>query len=382
MSTWWVDEKQLDEDQRAVVRLGDTGRFLISGPPGSGKTNLLLLRANYLHGKGMYNFAVLSFTLALKSFLVAGARRYGVFPPDRVDTTMGWMMRQLNANGGSLANLSDDLTTRRSQLAQRLFDQIEARNLTTLHTTILLDEAQDCTQEEIRLFSRCASNLFIVGDDRQLIYENAAGLDEISKLIPAKDRKVLRFHYRNAPQICDLADRFAKVSRGHVAIKPTSNYPGPPGRVRIHRQPLRQQFEQIVESLKLQLDSYPGEYLGVLCTRNDILNQFWEYIGNSELAGQAYKLSEGVGWDDERHVVCCTIHSAKGLEFRVVHLPSFESNKGREQRNLAYTAVTRAKTALDIYHEADFAGWLGEALRDEEDVADEPGWDAIFGGTR
>ncbi len=46
--TWWVEEGQLDDDQRKVAELKSKGSYLIKGPPGSGKTNLLLLRAKYL----------------------------------------------------------------------------------------------------------------------------------------------------------------------------------------------------------------------------------------------------------------------------------------------------------------------------------------------
>ena len=46
--TWWVDPSQLDVDQKKVIRAGADQDLLILGPPGSGKTNLLLLRDNYL----------------------------------------------------------------------------------------------------------------------------------------------------------------------------------------------------------------------------------------------------------------------------------------------------------------------------------------------
>jgi superfamily I DNA/RNA helicase len=293
---------------------------------------------------------------------------------------MGWMMRQLNANGGSLDGLPEEFAARRAALATRLCIQADRRNLTQLATTLLIDEAQDCTTEELTLFKRCAPNIMLVGDTRQLIHAGSAGSDAWLNVAPKGSQSTLRFHYRNAPEICERADRFAKVDKGHVLIKPTCNYKGPPGRVETHRQRRDEQFKTIMKSLRLQLDSYEKEALGVLCMKKETLAAFWETLEqDADLGPLAVKLSDGGQWDNRRPIVCSTVHSAKGLEFRAVHLPSFEENKGREQRNLAYTAVTRAKTSLDIYHEAPFAGWLAEAMQDEHVVADEPAWDAMFG---
>ena len=48
MQTWWRSPGELDEDQREIMRLSPDGSFALRGPPGSGKTNLLLMRAAYL----------------------------------------------------------------------------------------------------------------------------------------------------------------------------------------------------------------------------------------------------------------------------------------------------------------------------------------------
>lgn len=53
--TWWLDITDLDDDQKSVIELPPTGNHLIIGPPGSGKTNLLLIRAEYLIRTGLPN---------------------------------------------------------------------------------------------------------------------------------------------------------------------------------------------------------------------------------------------------------------------------------------------------------------------------------------
>jgi superfamily I DNA/RNA helicase len=57
MDAWWRELQELREEQRDVIALPPEGSFLVNGPPGSGKTNLLLLRANYLANTEHSNLA-------------------------------------------------------------------------------------------------------------------------------------------------------------------------------------------------------------------------------------------------------------------------------------------------------------------------------------
>lgn len=41
--SWWLEETDLDDDQKVVNGLDLEGNFLVLGPPGSGKTYMLAL---------------------------------------------------------------------------------------------------------------------------------------------------------------------------------------------------------------------------------------------------------------------------------------------------------------------------------------------------
>ena len=86
METWWRELRDLDEAQRNVIALPPEGSFLVIGPPGSGKTNLLLLRANYLTNSEHANLAIIVFTRTLREFIRAGGGLYD-FDPDNVLTS-------------------------------------------------------------------------------------------------------------------------------------------------------------------------------------------------------------------------------------------------------------------------------------------------------
>ena len=74
--TWWVEEADLDKAQREVIDLPKDGSFLVKGPPGSGKSNLLLLRANFLTLSQKSNIAIIVFNTTLREFMRSGASRY------------------------------------------------------------------------------------------------------------------------------------------------------------------------------------------------------------------------------------------------------------------------------------------------------------------
>jgi superfamily I DNA/RNA helicase len=73
--TWWVAQEQLNEAQATILALSLDKSYLVLGPPGSGKTNLLLLRANYAYLAGQQAISIVVFTRTLQEFLRAGANQ-------------------------------------------------------------------------------------------------------------------------------------------------------------------------------------------------------------------------------------------------------------------------------------------------------------------
>ena len=99
METWWREIADLDDDQRQVIGLPSAGSYLVKGPPGSGKTNLLLLRANYLTNTMHSNLAIVVFNRTLREFIRAGSDRYD-FDTNRV-VTIRQLFSELLAEAGS-----------------------------------------------------------------------------------------------------------------------------------------------------------------------------------------------------------------------------------------------------------------------------------------
>jgi superfamily I DNA/RNA helicase len=382
---WWVGEEELDDDQKDVIALPLSGNHLVTGPPGSGKTNLLLLRGNYLSLAGNPDIAIIVFSRALQEFIASGAKTYS-FPKDKIQTSRRWA-QQLLFQYGVFAAPPDGFDEQRKYFLEEVKDLIDKKKLLHIYDAILLDEAQDYLPDEIEIFSRLAKSIFAVADSRQKIYTTPDPLEALRSLVKGREHN-LRYQYRCGRQICKLADGLARDSVGFVSLLRSSHYDeaSKPSSVEHARASgMDQQAKKIIERLEVQLRAYPNELFGVLCPRSEDVDQLWSLLASSPL-GKLCSLQKGgdhSSFDPAKPIIVGTFHSAKGVEFRGVHLAACESLKRfRLQRNMSYMAVTRCKTSLSIYYSDDLPGYFEKALAELGPARDLPKIKDVFAGRR
>ncbi len=363
-ASWWKNITELDDDQKKAIALDEAHDHLIVGPPGCGKTNLLLLRASYLHAKGVTNIKVLAFGRVLREFISAGTEHYP-FAADKVQTFFRWAFELLAANGIKVDDNGD-------------FDEVRARLFTGLaqvaaigaaeniFDVILLDEAQDYSAEEAELLSRFGARLFAVGDNNQRISQQSGALQRLEEL--GATRTDLKHHYRNGIKICRVADGIKNLLDDAAGMEATSNYDESsfPSTVDVLGGiDVSTQISELIPRIKIQLQAYPGEMIGILCPRAVELTEVVDLLSGSEIADDIQVQRAGA-YDailPDRPVIVTTVQGAKGLEFRAVHIVAAEMlKKYSTQKNLTYTAVTRAKTSLVVYHNAGLAGYFEKGL--------------------
>jgi superfamily I DNA/RNA helicase len=369
MSLWWVRKDQLDSHQMALIEnLPLRESHLILGPPGSGKTNVLLRRAQFVRGQDMPNVLVLTFTRPLTEFVKTGCfdpQGREIFPKSCVTTIESWLRWLYNQHDKDLPSRGgEDLTEWKKDLAVGALDFQKQKRIPK-YDALFVDEAQDLLPEEVALLARWSDVLFFVGDDRQRIYENTQGLTSVRKILAPGHEHKLPFHYRLAPEICHMADRILLPESGQ-SLEETCHYVGPrPGTIEISGPlPNDQQLEQAAAKLKDQIRVYAGliregDRLGVIVARKRDRETVHAYFENDPLLEGKSKIIRAREEDEHDYdpsfepdspICILTVKGCKGLEFRAVHWLFSDDLSWTHRNEHYYTVVTRAKTSLDIYY--------------------------------
>ena len=379
--TWWRESKQLRDEQRSVIVLPPESSHLLTGPPGSGKTNLLLLRANYLYLAGHKNILVLVLTRTLQEFISAGGANYK-FPVDKVKTTRRWQLDFLREYNESV-DLSGTFDEQRTRIVEKISSIVTDRGLGQIYDTILIDEAQDLLPSEVELFKKLSRHLFATADVQQKIYAIPDSFPAVRNSIDAEHE--LHYHYRIGREICKLADALQKGNPNHRPLSEFCNYDEasrPSSAEPFVAGDFSTQIEMALDPLPSQLEAYPDELIGIMCPTRDKTMGVWDRIRSSEFGKIAVLQGggENAPFRPETRLCVSTLHSAKGLEFRAVHVLGCESLEASPHSlNLTYTAVTRTKTSLRMYYSQRMPGFLDQAFADLKLEHKTPELDDLFG---
>lgn len=365
-NTWWREPDELIDEQSNILDIDENASFRVIGPPGSGKTNLLVLRANYLYLGTKPNLVLIVVGSVLKDFLIIGGAQYK-FPTTKVKTHSRFFNDILRENDVKVPGVGTPYLEAREYRAQEVFKLIEQKKIDeSAFDAILLDEAQDYLPIEIEIFSKLSKVIIATADSRQRVYDTPDPLSHLESCVP--DMRTLNFHFRNGRAICKLADGLMKGKPEHVSMLASSNYDESqyPSSVDIKSSlDINKQAAAIHEQLNRQLSAYPEELIGILCPTNEAVAAIYSYLRATDLSSQI-TLCGSDDFDSSKPIWLSTISSAKGLEFRAVHLAGLDSisKSGPAQRRIMFTGVTRAKTSLVLYYDESIPGYLETAIRE------------------
>ncbi|MBT9517841.1 MAG: ATP-dependent helicase [Methyloversatilis discipulorum] len=358
--SWWRSKNELDEDQKAFIQLPAHGRYSLVGPPGSGKTNLLLLRAQFIAGMGEKNVLIVTYTKALADFIRTGIGSNGLISPNQVRTYHSWASSHILENLGQRAipKGADFDESARSSILELLREANAKLPAKNLFSAIFVDEAQDLTADELDVLLSLSENVAICGDARQGIYERN-GLSAVEKL--ALQPHTLKRHFRIGQKIAKVADRLMPPDNPADSLEATSNYDRKTqGESSAHMNPCAnrdEQFEKMLEKINIQLDAFKDDTIGIFCAKRETLEELRARFNKTKLAEQicVHGVDDDSNFSGSKPIHALTIHASKGTEFRAVHLFAAEelASYPLNRRRLGFTAITRAKTALNTYRTGD-----------------------------
>lgn len=364
--TWWVALDDLDDEQKEVLRADPDEDLLIIGPPGSGKTNILVLRANYVRGVAPRALFI-TFTRTLTEFLRSGPNigRGDQIKASEIVTFMAWGRALLREHSYPAPAAGKDFDEDRSNLLNSITECLDNERTGVLYDVVFIDEVQDFHDAELQILRRIAAHVNAAGDSRQAIWSHKQGLPAVSKMCTTTVELVK--HYRIGEHICEYADRILPPKAGDAPMLDGCNYDedARPSSVQVVQAAnLTAQIAECINRIRLQVRYISDEPVLVLSQRADVRDQAWDAISaDPDLRDRAIvqRQDDYQAFGPDSLIRVMTIASAKGSEARAVHILDAES-LGTNRRELAFTAVTRAKTEVVLYHSEPLAGHL-EPLR-------------------
>jgi superfamily I DNA/RNA helicase len=358
MNTWLLPRSELTPEQLRVVEMSTAEHRVIAGPPGSGKTQVLVHRAAHIvdaHNVPPGRYRIFVFTNVIKEY-IRSALKLLRLPEEAVSTFDHWcrlvyeagISRRLpRAGGGGTINFDQIRTA-----VLRLFQ--ESASLQKQLDFVLVDEGQDLSGEVYEILRLAARHITVFADPLQKIFED--GAPEVHILgalgIPRRNATLLAA-YRNSPCVAGLASCFIDdplQRRLYLAQRSTEQ--------QVRELPLC--FE--ASSIAAELDRL-AEIIG----RRLILNERIGIIVPTKR--QVHGVSKGL---DERGVAVqkaihpdalsvddqplnfgspvpkiSTYHSAKGLTFDSVLMPrlvdrSFPWVHGAARHRMLFVGISRA----------------------------------------
>ena len=322
MATWLVPRDELTVDQLRAVEQNTSENRVIFGPPGSGKTQVLLHRAKHLQetlGSDPKRFRIFVYTRVLREYIRSALDLLDL--PENCVLTIAEWCRQYHKKHikGPMpwdreAKMPDFAAIRKAvlnDLKSQLFSFEK-------YDFILVDEAQDLNPEDFDLISQMARHITVCMDHKQQIYDN--GTDEVNILakLGLKRRNVsLLDAFRCCPYIVKVASELIPDSEGRQAYINQGRMPQAE-----REKPLLylarnfdDEFARLVEVLKTRI--LKGDSIVILVPWTKLIYGFAK--GLSEL-GIETETQDGTDFSTDLPKLL-TYQSAKGLTFDTVLMP-------------------------------------------------------------
>lgn len=262
------------------------------------------------------------------------------------------------------------------------------------YASVIVDEAQDMGEQAFRLIralipeqkNNDKNSIFIVGDAHQRIYNRRASMSACGINIVGRSRK-LKLNYRTTHEIRawavavlqgmsvddldageDTLDGYVSLERG---LKPLLSGYGSD----------TEEFNALTQWLKeLLAENVSDSEIGILAFRNQQLHDLRDCLSKAGI--QAVILSSDKADDrSSAGVRLCTMHRAKGLEFKAVAIPFISASlfppkwrldqavdeADREDieaqlKSLLHVAATRAKGHLRVSWSGTPSPFISETL--------------------
>ncbi|MGZ4531336.1 MAG: AAA family ATPase [Mycobacteriaceae bacterium] len=309
--------EDLSTEQDDVFNLPLDGNYLVSGPPGTGKSVMALYRAEALTIDDR-DPAILMFNNVLKQYTQRHAARLGI--EKNVETFHRWMYGFWRRTYGGKPPMAtnDAWAYDWAEIAKRFMDRPPERDQLA---DLIVDEGQDLSLGFYRLAQWITANITVFADENQQLRDEHTTLDEIRRTIRAEEHLVLRRNYRNSVEIARLARFFYSGAPTGVPDLPERSWqPGP----RLTR---HESLNELVETIARHARTFANRRIGVAVPTSSLQVKLLNRLKHRDVPVQTYVSARpdlktldfgGPG------VTVINYASVKGLQFDALFVPELQ----------------------------------------------------------
>ena len=364
----------MDLQQEQIARTLGEGHRVIHGVAGSGKTMILIYRAQQLAAAARPDqpILVLCFNRALADRIDALLRQRGVDERVQVRTFHSWCQDLVNSYQLYVPDVPD-----RDAHFRLLADTVEKSIETGFipggqYMALLIDEAHDFEEAWLRLATRMVSpstqSLLVLYDDAQSIYQKKRRQFSLASVgIQAQGRtSILKLNYRNTAEILALASTCAQslLQRSEAAgddpealplVQPASAGRRGPMPVLISAQDPAEEAQLLAERIAaLVAEGVPLNDVAALFRAKYQMAPLEQALKRAHIAFDSMNTRAFRRFDwSTPSVKLITLHSAKGLEFPHVFIGGLQALPMKDETlddavRLLYVGMTRATQQLTL----------------------------------
>jgi len=363
----------MDIQQEQLARSLGEGHRVIHGVAGSGKTLILGYRCLHLAQILHKPILVLCFNITLAAKLRSFIALRGIADSVQVYHFHDWCGQQLKTY--HVDTLPGDKPVY-DRMVDSVIDGVDTGQIPRgQYGAVLIDEGHDFEPEWLKLVTQIVdpetNSLLLLYDDAQSIYKKQSALkfSLASVGIQAQGRTtILKLNYRNTREILEFAYRVVKdyLQDGNQAdiplIHPEAAGVSGPEPVVKSLDDLNAEVQYALRCIqKWHEQGMPWREIAVLYPGGSAGKSMAEALAkhaipHAWLASSKYKKSYSA--DDDK-VAVMSIHSSKGLEFRIVIiLDASRGDDGGQSKSinmedsmrLLYVGMTRARECLLLAH--------------------------------
>lgn len=357
MGIWLVPQDELTVDQLRGVQLSMDGHKLIYGPPGSGKTLVLIHRARHLFDRYRISpdrLRLFVYTRSLRDYILSALSLLKI-PSECVLGFDAWCRSYYTEHISARVPWDND--SRMPDFAairEAVLSRLESVGNSVLYDCVLVDEGHDLDDVTFRILCMVSKHVTVCMDSKQQIYDIGISEGEVLELLGLRHRSVsLLEAYRCCPYIVKLAANFLQNDKEReYYLAQTKVVQGE------REKPLLAVARSQPEELSLLVDKLStrqllGDRIAILFPSR---RQVYGYANALREAGFEVEVPKEFGGKDSKYVPLdfnsdlpklMPYHSAKGLTFDTVFMPrllvsSFRHSLDERIRSLLFVGITRA----------------------------------------